>query len=259
MPPPLWPRSRFTIVILLCSLFFKYHASQNAYDHLTFKAELHLNNTDLVLFSSEHLSNQKPLARFYQVKTDIIAEMHQNAFIPLTQVQKHIHTCGFGGMLNVEGVQIKKEMEQLKCRKESCRPQRTSRSRRSADSESSWRMKSSGSAGAVKGQTKLSLMWRPWPCWAEQVRGEESKFKPAPREEEQDEESQQRALLEGRREAAPGQRGHEETGPSEMEDKLRKQLAEEDKFQTRPFRGLSLLGDQCSNWSERQKELREMV
>lgn len=30
----------------------------------------------------------------YQVQTDNIAERHQNAFVPLTLVQKHIHTCG---------------------------------------------------------------------------------------------------------------------------------------------------------------------
>lgn len=40
----------------------------------------------------------------------------------------------------VEGEQLKEEMEQLRCRNESCRPQQMSGSR-SADSESSWLMK----------------------------------------------------------------------------------------------------------------------
>lgn len=45
MPPPLWPCSGFP-VILLFSLFFKCNASQNHYEHLTFKAGLNLNNAD---------------------------------------------------------------------------------------------------------------------------------------------------------------------------------------------------------------------
>lgn len=67
---------------------------------------------------------------------------------------------------------------------------------------------------------KLLLMRRPWACWAAQGRREESRLKSASCEEEeeekqlckQDEESHRRELLEGRREAAPGQRGHEEAG-----------------------------------------------
>lgn len=78
--------------------FFKYNASQNHYDHLTFKEGLNLNNADL---SSQQLSNQRPLAQFDQGKTDIIAETHQNAFIPLTPVQKHIHTCGSDDVLTI--------------------------------------------------------------------------------------------------------------------------------------------------------------
>lgn len=36
MPPPFWLCSRFPVVLLLFSLPFKYNASQNHYDHLTF-------------------------------------------------------------------------------------------------------------------------------------------------------------------------------------------------------------------------------
>lgn len=108
--------------------------------------------------------------------------------------------------------QLKKETEQLKRRKESCRPQQVSGSRRSAGSKSSWLMKSSRSAGPWRGKCKLSLMWRPRPCWAAQGRREESNLKSASHEEEQDEESHRKELLEGGREAAPGQRGREEAG-----------------------------------------------
>lgn len=111
--------------------------------------------------------------------------------------------------------QLRKEMGQLKRRKESCRPQQMSGSRRSAGSKSSWLMKSSRSAGLWRGKCKLSLMWRPRPCWAAQGRREESNLRSASHEEElckQDEESHRRELLEGGREAAPGQRGREEAG-----------------------------------------------
>lgn len=88
----------------------------------------------------------------------------------------------------MEGEQLKEEMEQLRCRNESCRPQQMSGSR-SADSESSWLMRRQMQTVAHE-ETSALLS-----CTGEKRRGDEKRANsslPC----KQDEESHRKELLE---------------------------------------------------------------